>query len=364
MNVPAPSIEQEEENSLSEADEAELPPSDIVAYSELRSCADLYRMYEEGFLELQPDFQREEVWRGTTKTRFIDSLVKQLPIPSLCFGYDYKTEKRQVIDGLQRITSIVRFLGPERWQLSRLDDIDPRISGASNEDFRRVGSELASFYRRVQNATLPITVLRCDFNKKSHQSYLFTIFHRLNTGGMKLNNQEIRNCIYQGSFNSLLRELAAESSFQKLLGFTPLDVKRFKVEELLLRFFAFNERIDEYRGRLAGFLNSYMSDHKDEAPDSIAEHRRLALAVLNCIVEKLPEVLAGRRRPLAIVEALLVGIARNIVRIEAAAPQQVAAAFDQMLADAEFSEDKLRGGLADSEKVRGRILAAETAFRV
>lgn len=358
------SVEEEEETLLAQDDETELPPSDIVAYSELRSCADIYRMYDEGFLELQPEFQREDVWRGTAKTRFIDSLVKQLPIPSLCFAYDYKTEKRQVIDGLQRISSLVRFLGPERWQLSRLDDVDPRISGVWNEDFRKSGSELASFYRRVQNATLPITVLRCDFNKKAHQSYLFTIFHRLNTGGMKLNNQEIRNCIYQGSFNSLLRVLAAESNFQKLLGFSVTDVKRFKVEEMLLRFFAFFERIADYRGRLAAFLNSYMSDHKDDNEAIIRRHETLARGVLDAIETKLPMLLAGKRRTLAVVESLLVGVAKNIDVVRAADPPSVQDAFNRMLADDEFSEAKLRGGLANSERVRGRVEAAISAFRL
>lgn len=358
------SIEEEESRLLEQDDEAELPPSDIVAYSELRSCADLYRMYEEGFLELQPDFQREEVWPRTAKTRFVDSLVKQLPIPSLCFAYDYKTEKRQVIDGLQRVTALVRFLGPDTWQLARLDDVDPRISGVSNDDFRKTGSDLAPFYRRVQNATLPITVLRCDFSKKTHQSYLFTIFHRLNTGGMKLNNQEIRNCIYQGSFNLLLRQLAGEVGFQRLLGFSVADIKRFKVEEMLLRFFAFYERIDEYRGRLATFLNSYMSDHKDIGGAEVAQKQVLALGLLECICEKLPELLSGKRRTLAVVEALLVGVARNIDAVKISSPEAVSAAFEKMLTDEEFSEDKLRGGLANSERVKGRIDAATAAFDI
>lgn len=355
-------IAEAEEQLLQEDDEAELPPSDIVAYSELRSCADLYRIYDEGFLELQPDFQREEVWPRTAKTRFIDSLVKQLPIPSLCFAYDYKTEKRQIIDGLQRVSALIRFFGADEWQLAKLDDVDPKISGVANTDFRRPGSELASYYRRVQNATLPVTVLRCDFSKKAHQSYLFTIFHRLNTGGMKLNNQEIRNCIYQGSFNRLLRSLAGEADFQRLLGFSAVDVKRFKVEELLLRFFAFEDRIGEYRGRLATFLNSFMSDHKDDSHAEIERRRQLALEVLASVRDKLPGLFSGKRRPLAVVEALLVGVATNLDKVRRASAGDMAAAFDVMLADEEFSEEKLRGGLANSERVKGRIDAAVAAF--
>lgn len=351
-------LEELEEALLESDDEAELPPSDIVAYSELRSCADIYRMYEDGFLDLAPDFQREEVWGNTSKTRFVDSLIKQLPIPSLCFAYDYKTEKRQVIDGLQRVSTIVRFLGPASWTLSRLDDIDSRISGTTNEEFRKAGSALAPFYRRVQNATLPITVLRCDLSQRSHQSYLFTIFHRLNTGGMKLNNQEIRNCIYQGPLNSFLRERAASPTIRKMLGFDARQKTRFKVEEVLLRFLAFFDRLDEYRGRLARFLNEYMSEHRVPSAEWLDEKAELVSAVESIVARQFPSLMTGRRRSLAVVEAVLVGTARNLSQLSADTAETAEAKLVTLLNHEEFSDSRLRGGLADADRVKGRLTAA------
>ena len=91
--------------------------------------------------------------------------------------------------------------------MSKLPDIDKKISGQTISKFQIEKSPLHDFYTRVEDLTLPITVLRCDYSKKNHMRYLFTIFHRLNSGGMKLNNQEIRNCIYSGKFNNLLKEL-------------------------------------------------------------------------------------------------------------------------------------------------------------
>jgi len=138
------------------------------------------------------------------QTRFIDSLIKQLPIPSLCLTLDYKTGKRIVIDGLQRIQSIINFLNVnEDWKLAKLEDIDDRISGKKVSEIKEKNS---FFIERVKNAALPITILRCDLSKESHANYLFTIFHRLNSGGTKLNNQEIRNAIYSGNFNNFLKE--------------------------------------------------------------------------------------------------------------------------------------------------------------
>ena len=87
------SLAELEARTLNEDDSAEIPPTDIVAYNELRSCADLHRMYEQGILEIQPDFQRDIVWKGPDQTRFIDSLIKQLPIPSMCFALDHKAQR-------------------------------------------------------------------------------------------------------------------------------------------------------------------------------------------------------------------------------------------------------------------------------
>ena len=120
-------LEQEQNDDYSET-----PPTDIVAFNELRSCADLVRMHKTGQLVIQPDFQRDVVWSNPAQTRFIDSLVKQLPIPSMCLSLDYKTEERLMVDGLQRISSVIKFLTDKEWRLSKLDDIDSRITGRTS----------------------------------------------------------------------------------------------------------------------------------------------------------------------------------------------------------------------------------------
>ncbi|MDH5576374.1 MAG: DUF262 domain-containing protein, partial [Nitrospirota bacterium] len=249
-------IEDQERLSFEEDDSQEQPPDDIVAYNESRSCADLYRMYKQGILNIQPEFQREIVWKGPAQTRFIDSLIKQLPIPSLCFSLDYKTQRWQVIDGLQRMASIIRFLGGDpNWTLSRLEDVDPVLAGIPAKKFLSPDTSLFNYFQRVENLTLPITVLRCDYSKKSHTHYLFTIFHRLNTGAMKLNNQEIRNCIYSGPLNNLLKELNHDQRWMKLNRMKKVAGDRFAKQELILRMFAFYDRYTKYGGRLAKFLN-------------------------------------------------------------------------------------------------------------
>lgn len=144
-------------------DTSESPPSDIVAFNELRSCADLFRLKKQGLLDLNPEFQRDFVWPLIVQSRFIDSLVKGLPIPSMCFAHDWKKNEYQVIDGLQRISTIVKFLDEKQsWKLSKEEDIDPKISGKLVSDLRNGPPSLRKYYDRVKNISIPVTILRCD----------------------------------------------------------------------------------------------------------------------------------------------------------------------------------------------------------
>jgi hypothetical protein len=356
-------IQKQEDELFDEDDAYESPPTDIVAYNESRSCADLYRMYKEGILDIKPEFQREIVWNSPAQTRFIDSLIKQLPIPSLCFSLDYKTQRWQVIDGLQRMSSIIRFLsGDPNWTLSRLEDVDPSLSGTPANRFLDRETALYIYRQRVENLTLPITVLRCDYSKKSHTNYLFTIFHRLNTGAMKLNNQEIRNCIYSGSLNALINDLNKNTDWLRLNRMRKDFGYRFRGQELILRFFALYDRHEEYGGRLAAFLNEYMADNRSLSDNEISTKRVLFEQSLNIVYSKIYDSKAPNKQPLSVMEATLVGVAKNLSSIAEADAGLVKQMYYQMMQDHEFSQERLNEGLAGKDRVKGRIRAAISSF--
>ena len=320
-------------------------------------------MYHQGILDIKPEFQREIVWKGPAQTRFIDSLIKQLPIPSLCFSLDFKTQRWQVIDGLQRMACIVRFLGGDpNWTLSRLDDIEPKLAGVPTRRFLDKDSDLYGFYQRVENLTLPITVLRCDYSKKSHTTYLFTIFHRLNTGAMKLNNQEIRNCIYTGVFNDFLHELNQESAWLKLNRMKRNTGYRFRGEELILRFFALTDGYSAYGGRLAAFLNDYIADRRNPDEVEIAEKRRLFKRVLAVVFKLAYDSKPRPRGPLSVLEATFVGVAKNIDLVEDLDSDEIKRRQAVMLEDDEFKPDRLSEGLSGKDRLKGRLDAATAAF--
>ena len=364
-NTSGTEINDIEQMTFDENDDFELPPPDVIAYNELRSCADLFRMYHEGILEIHPHFQRETVWSVRMQTRFIDSLMKQLPIPSMCFSLDYKTQRWQVIDGLQRMATLIRFLDAEDWKLARLNDIDPAISGQSVQNFS-IDPSLHDYYLRVRNLTLPITVIRCDTSKHDHMNYLFTIFHRLNTGGEKLNNQEIRNCIFSGPFNDLLSHLDQNPIWLSITGRTSASGDRFRGREQILRFFALRDKYPDYKGKLASFLNQYMLEHRNPDATFLKEHEGTFLQTIELTQKAVvPDGDESHRRiPLAVLEAVLVGVSLNLDALRAISSTTLRSKYSQLLASDEFAEDKLKEGLSGRPRVLGRMSTAEHVFSV
>jgi hypothetical protein len=366
-------IEREYEESYENEDSIEQPPSDIIAFNELRSCADILRMVTKNQLKIDPDFQRQSIWTEAAQTRFIDSLMKQLPIPSMSISLDYKTDKRLVVDGLQRISTIIKFLKEDTdWRLSNLEDIDPRIKGKTVQEIKQDYPEL---YSRVENLSLPITVIRFDSSKPKHMDYLFTIFHRLNTGGTRLNNQEIRNCIYQGSLNELLKDCVNYENWTKITPLKKLDNKkkkedqenglknRFENEEFILRFFAFFDDYKDYPGRLSKFLNDYMKKNKNINQNSKTQKYTLFKRTTDLIHKYFSD-----RKSLSdisskvIMEGLLIGVAKNLDYLETISQENFREKFIQLRQSTPYTVQNLSGGLLQKGKVESRLDKAIEIF--
>jgi Protein of unknown function DUF262 len=307
------SLRKEEESTFYEEDRDQpIPPPNVVAYNELRSCADLYRMFTTGKLEIQPDFQREVVWRSDEQARFIDSLVKQLPIPSMCFSLDYKTQKWKVIDGLQRMSTITNFLGTANWKIADIEDIHPSLRNKTNIKLREGSPEEKNIYSSVEDLSIPITVIRCSYEEAGHMRYLFTIFNRLNSGGVRLNNQEIRNCIYSGKFNDLLKTFDKSNkdwAAVKKRIWGPMG--RFRSVEVLLRALAFSTNLKDYDGNLAGFLNGFMHRFMKITDENLDELKsKLDFVAMNS-KKALDNITPGRKKSLTFVEGILVALLHN-----------------------------------------------------
>lgn len=155
--------------------------------------------------------------------------------------------------------------------------------------------------------------------------YLFTIFNRLNSGGVRLNNQEIRNCIYSGQFNDMLKSVDRthriwQTVHRRIWG----KMDRFRSVEILLRMLAFSKRLEKYNGNLAGFLNDYMLIASKSSSSEI-EQLQTSLEKATSLAAKVVDSLGVGKRSLTFMEGILVGVSANLETAPAPASAEAAA---------------------------------------
>ena len=218
---------------------------------------------DRGQLDLQPKFQREYVWstRPELPSRLIESLLLEIPIPPIYFG-KVADGRLEVIDGQQRLTALVNFVS-NKAPLRKLH----RMSSLNHKFFKDLAKD-----QQEKILDTPIRSIVIDAGANTELRY--EVFERLNRGSMVLNEQELRNCVYRGPFNDLLAELEKDTYWRKAKGGDAAE-GRFKEREMILRFFAFANRLPNYTGNLKRFLNEYMGQYAPKEAQDLKVHANL-----------------------------------------------------------------------------------------
>lgn len=233
---------------------------DAVLEKADRSLSELKRWYDDGDLIIDPEWQRNYVWNRVQASKLIESFLLKIPIPVV---YLARTEedRYEVIDGLQRLKSIFDFMD-NSLKLSGLD-FHTELNGKAYKDLE------SHIQRKIRNSTLPSFELASNTDGNLH----FVVFERLNTGGTKLNEMEIRNCIFRGSLNDLIKDLSFNKDFITCVNQKTL-AKRMGDRNLVLRFLAFYERTHhKYNGGLKIFLNEFIETYRNPADKKLDEYK-------------------------------------------------------------------------------------------
>jgi hypothetical protein len=251
-----------------DSDEIVIAPSARTVFTDLSDSAieSLHKKFKRGKLDIQPEFQRQFVWDSKRASSLIESALLSIPIPTIYISQE-SDSKEYVIDGQQRLTSFFSFIDGKF-----PDGREFKLSGLTV--FRELnGKKYAALSDEQQDAIRDFTVRTVVFKKESNPNLKFEIFERLNTGSVSLNDQELRNCIYRGPFNSLLKELSTDRDFTFLLGLKNPD-KRMRDVELVLRFAAFHHATYlKYKSPMKAFLNKEAEKNKDITSNEAAELR-------------------------------------------------------------------------------------------
>ncbi len=230
-------------------DEIEIPikdrrvftqPYDLVVESlidQIRSGTIFLRPLSE-----RPDFQRRYVWSNTLASRLVESMLLNVPVPP-CYLSQNADFELDVIDGQQRLYSIYRFID-NQFALSGLEV----LKDLNGLHFHKLTSKTQ---RKLNTHTLRLVAV----TNESHPEIKFDVFQRLNTNTVPLNAHELRNCVYRGALNELLKDVVAYEPWLTILGKKTPD-KRMRAEELALRFFAWHlHGIESYKTPQKHWLN-------------------------------------------------------------------------------------------------------------
>jgi uncharacterized protein with ParB-like and HNH nuclease domain len=191
-----------------------------------------------------PSYQREDTWEDSRKSRFIESILMGLPIPFLFF-WERQDGKLEIVDGSQRLRTIEQFILGD----FRLGDLDT-LSLLSRFRFRDLPE---SRQRKTKNRSIRGIIL----NEHADEQARFDLFERINTGSKIANKAEVRRGALGGPFLSMVIDLARDEGFAKLAPVPKRQENTREREELVTRFFAYGDGLDNYKDRVSDFLYDY-----------------------------------------------------------------------------------------------------------
>lgn len=226
-------------------------PSDIDIVIEILPLGSLIERVRYEEIDMDTAFQRHaDLWDNGKMSRLIESVLIRLPLPPFYFDAS-NNRKWLVVDGLQRLSTIRKFVISKELRLTGLEFLT-ELQGKTVDELH------PAYQRRINEAQMTAHMIKPG----TPPDVKYSIFRRINTGGLTLNNQEIRNALAGEKERKLLQELSAHPWMQTMMG----DLsKRMKDQELVLRFWAFysfDYLAEDNRKSLALFLDRAMEDLK------------------------------------------------------------------------------------------------------
>ncbi|MBP6739217.1 MAG: DUF262 domain-containing protein [Leptospiraceae bacterium] len=301
-------------------------------------------------LILNPDFQRKYKWDkdgNERASRFIESCLMRIPLPA-CYFAERDDGTHLVIDGVQRITTIINFFG-DKFPLEGLT-IFKELEG-------KKFSELGDYKNELESTTIRCIILRKENNKE----LITEIFARLNQGAVQLSAQEIRHAIYPGNLDDLIIELSKIDFIQKFgLGANATREKDSREdEEMILRFFAMQTDLSDYEGRLAKYMDKYMAENQNIELSKISELKDLFTNTLQKCLSVFGETVftdTNRERPkqgLVYYDLLMYSFKAKSGEFLEQNKIKIQDLFKELCADPEFLKS-ISGGLSNKSSILKR----------
>lgn len=215
----------------------------------------IIQQIDKGNIELNPDFQRREAWRDDRKSQYIESLLLNVPVPQIVLA-ERKDRRGKfiVIDGKQRLLALRQFHSKDAVFASyALSDLSIRTD-LNGVNYEQLSTDLIleQDHTALENSTIRTAVIR----NWGDETFLYTVFLRLNTGSVPLSPQELRQALHPGGFVKFIDDYSRDSKLlHDVMGIKKAD-PRMRDAELVIRYFAFRNFLQIYTGNLKPLLDS------------------------------------------------------------------------------------------------------------
>ena len=331
----------------------------ITSYGADFTLDALVRRIQDGDI-IVPSFQRGYGWNQKQASLLIESFLMGLPVPGI---YLFQEEDRTllVIDGQQRLRTLQYFyegaFGPESHGLAGREFVLTHVC----EEFE--GRTFETLYpqvrRQLDDSLLHATIVE-QIEPEDDGSSIYLLFERLNTQGVQLQPQEIRNSIYRGAFNEVLKELNESQSWRRIFGRVH---SRGKDQELILRFLALYFDLEAYRPPMKQFLSDYMSKNRNLEVNTREEASQAFVPAIELIDRALGKKAFRPTAALnaAVLDAILVGTAKRLEQGAIADLDEFEKEYDRLLGNEEFVS-ATRSSTTDVALVRRRLALATAAL--
>lgn len=303
-----------------------------------------------------PEFQRKFVWTQKHASKFIESLLMGLPVPGIFLYKEAETNEHLVIDGQQRLKTIQSFYD------GVFHERKFRLIGVRKPWLNKAYDELdSSDTLKIDDSIIHATIFKQDDPSNSLDSIYF-VFERINSGGMRLSPQEIRNCVSIGKFIYLIKELNNNNDWRNIFG--QINA-RAKDEEMIVRFFALLIDGPSYSRPMNVFLNKFVQKSNKLSDKELEAYKIIFINTMNIINKSIGKRAFRLVRNInaAVMDAVMVGIAKNADSYlnERFDGDHITKAYDALLENAEFRKSCERA-TADEDNVRVRTSLAISAF--
>jgi uncharacterized protein with ParB-like and HNH nuclease domain len=310
---------------------------------------------------LIPPFQRDYVWRQPEASRFIESLLLGLPVPGIFLATDPETNKLIVIDGQQRLKSLLFFY--DGYFNPRPDEQQRRVFSLVKVQKQYEGKTYANLEERdrlrLDNSIIHATIVK-QTSPPGDDTSLYHIFERLNSGGRRLIAQEMRVALYHGPLMDSIRGLNEYQAWRNIFG---KPNSRLKDQELILRFFALYTSHETYSRPMEEFLSKFAAKNREPSKSYLDGLSRLFQQCCDIFWNALGRDAFRPTRALnvAVFDSCMVGLAYRIKDRALVDSNKVKETYENLLKDPAYVEATSRS-TADESFVERRLQRARQVF--